>query len=239
MKYNHTIKVLLFILLFSVFNLICVANASIFEVQIVPKSIDIAITETAIKGQNPLCLQGFVQYCVKEETQKKVTVENRYVMEPFNDELKSSYSGRSLDSEDLYTMGTYDLSRVRLCSRNRTDIMDVYSCVKSFVHEKNLNCRAAASTFKIALLESAYYKNIQKNNSNKTIEIYKAFFYDGGIVSHRFILLKNDNGYYVLDPQQCNSKSNDYCVFLHTKYFYDVPDAINYRGHVYRIAQIV
>jgi len=221
-------------------------HASIFDVPIVPKYVELVLSEDWIKEQNPLCLQGFVQYCIKEETQKKITVENRYVMEPFRNDVKVSYTGRGLDEEDVYTLRRYDLHEVKSCSKNQSSIMGVYACVKSFVRKNNLNCRVATSVFKIALLSSDYYDDLSNCFSSNCsddgadrVEIYKAFFYDGGIMSHRFLLLKNNNGYYVLDPQQCTSRSDDYCVFIHTKYFYDVPSSINYRGNVYRIDRII
>ncbi|MCD6279805.1 hypothetical protein J7J26_03485 [Candidatus Micrarchaeota archaeon] len=218
-----------------------VVSASIFDVSIIPKEIEYIITSSSIKEQNPFCLQGFVQYCDRTDVQKKEVIYNRYVMEPFNRNIKQTYYGKGLDLEDIYTMKTYDLNNVESCSRNQTSILGIYTCVKSFVHEKHLNCRAAASAFKIALINSDYYKNLKigERNRNESVEIYKAFFYDRGVISHRFLLLKNRNGYYVLDPQQCNSKSNEYCIFLHTKYFYDVPNAINYRGNVYKIERII
>jgi len=255
----------LFILVLSIVLLIGPSSAHIFDKPIIPLRFEKVIVDKSIGASNPLCALGFVQYCDLVETERRIMIENRYVLEPFDDSIRISHTGSNLDSEDIYTVNSYNLSELMRCSQDKEDLLAVYSCAWEFIHTHDLNCRASASAFKLAILNSEYYKNIvressadiQSNFSGPTIprkpgqeglgqeeskpfvELYKAFYYDGDIISHRFILLKNENGYYVLDPQQCNSQSLDYCIFLHTKYFYDVKKAINYRGNVYKIDRIV
>jgi hypothetical protein len=49
--------------------------------------------------------------------------------------------------------------------------------------------------------------------------------------------LRNENGYYILDPLLCTAGTFEYCVYSHTRRFYDDPTSVAYRGKVYRIEQ--
>jgi len=66
-------------------------------------------------------------------------------------------------------------------------------------------------------------------------KLEKAFIWEPeSYNAHRFSLLKNWNGYYVIDPLWCPIEDVDACIKVHTKMFYENPKAKNYRGYVYK-----
>lgn len=212
--------------------LLPITYATIFDMPIIPKEINITVVEKNITP-TPLCVLGFTQFCNITYVNHTITIKNDYVDHPFTDKVRVVNGW--LDIEDLYTMYTLNLTPLYICSSKSSDLLGVYSCSKQYIHEHRLNCRLAASVMKLALLHSHSYKNLKGSG----IHVYKAFSYDGNVTSHRFLLLKNENGYYVLDPQQCNSISDEYCIYIHTKGFYDIPSSINYRKHVYLLERII
>jgi len=212
----------------------------IFNTSIIPKSYEALVSTVNIKP-NSLCIQGFVQYCERTVTTNTTTVYNTYVSEPFNDDIAVQNYGEDMDPEDIYTSGGYNLTGLLSATSNETDLIQVYKSTKDFVRSNGMHCRASASAFKLALLNSQFYKDLRKSptDPDNPIHIYKAFYYDGGVYSHRFLLLEDKNGYYVLDPLQCEGLVDEFCIYQHTKYFYDVPGSINYRGEVYRLERII
>jgi len=190
--------------------------------------------ETISPDSNPLCMAGFTQYCSYEN---KTVVEvkiNQTVYYPF--ELKSiekDERGWEYDSDDIYTMATYDLSSLMECSKNASDIKDVYRCTQEFNREANGTCLTSTSAFKLAFLNSPLPEE------NDSYKLLKVFVYDEKTYNaHRYIALKNGNGYYILDPFWCHGDDIDRCIHSHTLLFYNDAESPNYRGVVYKTAEI-
>lgn len=149
------------------------------------------------------------------------------VTHPFNDDIQSINSFNYYDDDDAYVSSKNEMNSLYDCSNYCNDIECVYSCVQNWLNTTDgVNCRDSASAFKTAFLASGVKGDYI---------LYKAFIWDESKYNaHRFILLENSNGYYVLDPLWCK-RDIDSCVVQHTKSFYEDKTSYNYRGFVYKI----
>jgi hypothetical protein len=139
-----------------------------------------------------------------------------------------------LDGDDMYLTGNYNTSALLTCSANATSINDIYGCAKAFNKQLQSegygNCRLSTSAFKIAFLNSPLAG--QRNG----YKLMKAFAQtDGGMSAHRFIILSNKEGNFVIDPFWGAGEDLNASVGRYTAAFFDDAGSANYRGSVYKI----
>ena len=175
-----------------------------------------------------LSFAGISNYEIKTV---RVKVTNLTLLYPFtNVEKVEVREGSLIDEDDAYFLTHYDSSDLASCARNATSIAHIYNCVKDFVQTNGGSCRVATSAFKVAFLNSPL-----RNSSG--FSLMKAYVRDPSNPwnAHRFILLKNKNGYYVIDPYWGIFRGLEDSVVRYTKMFYDDPGSPNYRGKVYKV----
>lgn len=189
---------------------------------------------TISPDSNPLCMAGFTQFCSYENKTVVEVKVNKTVYYPFEwRDVERNEEGWKHDSDDEYTMAAYNLSGLMECSKNASSIKDIYRCTQEFNREVNGSCLTSTSAFKLAFLNSPLPKE------NGSYELMKVFIRDEKTYNaHRYITLRNENGYYILDPFWCHGDDIDRCIHSHTMMFYKNEESPNYRGFVYGIAEI-
>ena len=168
----------------------------------------------------------------KEEiiTERIINLSLLYPFDPNEVELKSS--GLSLDRDDSYLVRYYDTQELIAQAKNASSISDLYDAVREFnvnLARKGIgNCRISTSAFKIAFLNSPL-----ANRSND-YKLMKAFVEDG-YNAHRFIILSNKNGNFVIDPFWGKNKNMSDSVKTYSASFFDDTSAANFRGLVKKV----
>ena len=201
------------------------ANA-LYEKPAVEKRLETVI----VAGGNALCAQGMIAYCQTETVEVEEVVGTPVLYYPFQGhETAYLYSGSQYDSDDVYTETYYNTTNLKVCAANASTITDIYTCVQEFNREQPGSCLTSTSAFKIAYLNSPLY------GQPHSYELSKVFVSGPNYNAHRYVVLKNENGYYVLDPLWCRGNNTDFCITTHTKMFYDNEKAINYRGIVFKV----
>ncbi|MFH1285554.1 MAG: hypothetical protein ABIH99_03140 [Candidatus Micrarchaeota archaeon] len=222
------------VLLLTPLSFASVPSDSVFMNSLFEKPKVEAREETVITGGNAyMCLRGFAQFCVSETRIVEEIKVDRKILNPFEgNELKKEANGCELDSDDEYTIANYDVSELKACSENQTSVTGVYSCVQNFNAHSNTTCMSSTSAFKIAWCSSKISK--QEND----FELQKAFVRGPNFNGHRFLLLKNKNGYYAIDPYWCGNADAGKCIKTHTLKFYNDSSSLNYRALVYKLEAI-
>lgn len=140
------------------------------------------------------------------------------------------------DSDDLYTMRMYDVSGLKECGSMAGSISDIYDCVVEFnrAHNATSTCRSSTSAFKIAFMQSRL--GDVANGTEADYSLAKAFVREGNN-GHRFIVLLNSNGYYVIDPYWGGGwgLKMAQAVKEFTRTFYDDAGSANHRSLVDRV----
>lgn len=185
-------------------------------------------------SQNTMCMLGFFSKCKYESVNVTKHVPNQMLFEPFKgNNIKELYNYGVYDVEDWYAMSHYNLTELKACSRNSTEIKQIYDCVTEFNLQTDCNCMVSSSAFKIA-----YYNSKMFWQGNKTYSLIKVYAQDSKS-THRFSMLVNSNGYYVLDPLSCTLNDFDECVSLHTRIFYQDESSPTYRSKIIKIQHYV
>ncbi|MEM2974437.1 MAG: hypothetical protein QW112_02320 [Candidatus Micrarchaeia archaeon] len=167
---------------------------------------------------------------------------NITLLYPF-DKIEVWNNGARYDEDDIYLIRNYNLSVLMNCSRNATSIEEVYSCTAEFnkglLKEGRGNCRISTSAFKLAFLNSKLYSNMNISTAEGNFKLMKAFA-KGDTPStkysnHRFILLSNKNGNFVIDPYWGMFEDLNKSVVKYSRSFYDDDNSLNYRRLVYKV----
>lgn len=229
-------RIKLQIFIFLLLSVMIFAADDIFTKAFYPKGTEITYTTTRITEQNPYCLMGLMKYCEFEEVQITRYLENNKLYYPFPKEIDSIF--RNTPENSLYDAEDYRLMNYLTkadldSSRNISTIENVYFKTIEISFREHLNCKESSSLFKILYLKS------QLRNSKQNYTLLKIFTYDNVYTAHRFNALRNENGYYILDPLSCTAGSFNYCVYSHTRRFYDDPTSVLYRGRVYRVEEYI
>ncbi|MFA5383000.1 MAG: hypothetical protein WC356_07570 [Candidatus Micrarchaeia archaeon] len=232
MEIRKLLKKQIFILL--LLSVFIFASDDIFTKAFYPTYTEVIYTTTSLIEQNPYCLMGFVHYCNFEEVKIIRHIENFKLFNPFPKEVDFI----NLNNSRLYSAEDYriinKISKEELySSKEMNRIEDIYYKTIEISFRDHINCKESASLFKILYLNSKI-KDIKQNYT-----LLKIYTYDNAYTAHRFNALKNENGYYILDPLSCTAGSFDYCVYSHTRRFYDDPSSILYRGRVYRVEEYI
>lgn len=153
---------------------------------------------------------------------------------PFDySKVKFTYSNGSLDSDDIYVLTYYNTTGLIASVQNASSISDIYNAVRQFdinlSQEGLVNCQVSTSAFKIAFLNSP----LAKEKENYTL--MKAFVNDG-YDAHRFIILSNSNGNFVIDPLWGMNENLSQSVETNSNFFYNDPSSPNYRGKVDQVS---
>lgn len=190
--------------------------------------------ETISQISDPLCMLGFMQYCSYENKTVVDVKINSTVYYPFESKsIEKDEQGWKYDSDDIYTILSYNLTNLLSCGKNASSIKDIYKCTQEFNNYSGGTCLTSTSAFKLAFLNSPLPKE------NGSYELFKVFVYDNETYNaHRYITLRNGNGYYILDPFWCHGDDIDKCVYSHTLLFYNDNESPNYRGIVYKTSKI-
>ncbi len=146
-------------------------------------------------------------------------------------ELVREETGCAPDQDDAFFQQYYDLGSLKSCAANAKDVLALFSCVQQYnTVTKFTTCQSSTSAFKIAFCSSPLAE--QKQN----FTLYKAFVNGPDYNAHRFILLQNKAGYFVLDPLWCapGMKLED-CIRTHTLSFFTSSDAVNARNIVQKL----
>lgn len=202
----------------------------IFTKAFYPKGRNITYTTTRIVEQNPYCLIGLTKYCEFEEVTVVRFFENKKLYDPFP-AAADLIEIKGYDREDTALISFLGEQEVTAYP-NLSTIEEVYFKTMEITYANSLNCKESASLFKILYLNS---KLPTESNKTQNYSLLKIFTYDNVYTAHRFNALKNENGYYILDPLLCTAGSFEYCVYSHTRRFYDDPTSVAYRGRVYKI----
>lgn len=206
----------------------------IFTKEFYSKGTEIVYSTIRIVEQNPYCLMGLMSYCQFEEVRVVRYIQNYKLFFPFPKEantIKRSLEQFNIYSYEDYTLMNYLENEDLKASKDMNNIEDIYFKTIEISYREQLNCKESASLFKIL------YLNSQLANYKQNYTLLKIFTYDNEYTAHRFNALKNENGYYILDPLSCTAGSFEYCVYSHTRRFYDDPSSILYRGKVYRVEE--
>lgn len=206
----------------------------IFTKEFYSKGTEIVYSTIRIVEQNPYCLMGLMSYCQFEEVRVVRYIQNYKLFFPFPKEantIKRSLEQFNIYSYEDYTLMNYLENEDLKASKDMNNIEDIYFKTIEISYREQLNCKESASLFKIL------YLNSQLVNYKQNYTLLKIFTYDNEYTAHRFNALKNENGYYILDPLSCTAGSFEYCVYSHTRRFYDDPSSILYRGKVYRVEE--
>jgi len=206
---------------------------SVFDIPILGEFADVVkLQEVIVTGNAFLCSSGRLDACRLAEANTTERVGNDTVFYPFRGRpIEEGESGCARDADDEYTVANYDLANLYACAANARDVRDIFICAIRFNKENGGMCLSSTSAFKLAYCSSPLAREKQP------FQLYKAFVADG-YNAHRFILLRNENGFSSLDPLWCPSESIDgveKCIESSSKNFYDNPGARNYRGIVERI----
>jgi len=230
---NNNLKILFcFILLFSSIY----AIDDIFTKEFYSKGTEMIYSTTRIVEQNPYCLMGLMGYCNLEEVKVVQYIRNQKLYLPFPKEaleIKRGIGQYSLYSYEDYVLMNYLSDADLKSSKDMNSIEEIYLKTIEVSYKEHLNCKESASLFKIL------YLNSQLINHKQNYTLLKIYTYDNVYTAHRFNALKNENGYYILDPLSCTVGSFEYCVYSHTRRFYDDPSSILYRGKVYRVEEYI
>jgi len=174
---------------------------------------------------------GFVKYCTRTFENVTITTPDSFVFNPFENITYKQPEG--YDSEEQSLFYYYDNERLKRfdnCTKGK-GIYGIYSCVMNISPH---HCLDSTGLFIHGLITV-------KPKVNWTI--YKAYSKINKFSYHRFLLLKNDNGYYVIDPYSCMKTKNesfiDACIYKHTREFYTGNSSILYKDKVYTIRQVV
>lgn len=222
---------ILFVFLLSVASAESLAD-SVFDAPIkAPKEVNRTIYTPV--GQTGLYFMSFlVSYEEKQVTEK---IYDNAIFYPFNHQKLEELRTNGWDDDDLYVLRTFDTGSLQSCGASANSIEDVYECVRSFnlgLFADGLgNCRTSTSAFKIAFTASPLAK------SNNSYKLMKAFVKDENdpFNAHRFVVLSNKNGHFVIDPYWGMFDDMNTSVIRNSDLFYDDSSSKNYRGLVYRI----
>ncbi len=205
------------------------------------KEVDVNINVIS-QESHPLCFNGFTQFCEYEQKTKTEVRRNGTIFFPFaGKRVLSLNHGRYYDRDDWHLVENFDTSELEACGRNATNISQIYRCTIEFneeIDEMGGNCRTSTSAFKLAYLVSELAR--EKEVSNSTWELSKVYVLDNERYNaHRFVTLRNEHGYYVLDPLWCmNENDIEGCIENATDRFYNEAGGVNYRGYVYKVDRI-
>lgn len=175
---------------------------------------------------------GGNMYTAKKVIEKELNITLVY---PFgNRKIETQNSGYKYDEDDLYLVSNFQTYDLVACGRNSTSLNDIYNCTVEF-NEKTLkegkgNCRTSTSAFKLAFINSP----IAANNSGADFKLMKAFVKDG-YNAHRFIILSNKNGNFVIDPYWGIFNDLAASVKKNSDLFYNKESSMNYRELVYKV----
>ncbi|VVB65322.1 Uncharacterised protein [Candidatus Gugararchaeum adminiculabundum] len=187
-------------------------------------------------ASNPLCFQGFSAFCKFTEKTEIVKKLNSSITCPFlNQTVEKLDYGCKYDEDDLDTLAHYDTRALKECGWKAESIGDVFQCSQEFNRQSNGTCKSSTSAFKIAYCSSALAG--EKKNAT-SFEVEKIFVSGADYNRHRFIAVKNVNGYYVLDPLWCQKGTLEECVKKDTSSFYFDQQSPNYKGFVYKTERI-
>lgn len=208
-------------------------SKSVFDTPVLGEFAEVVKTTSVIATGNALlCTSGRLDACGVQSVSVSEKVGNDTVFYPFRDRfLEELETGCARDADDEYTIANYNLTTLYACAANARDIKDIFICSIKFNKENGGMCLSSTSAFKLAYCASGLARQEQP------FRLYKAFVADG-YNAHRFILLRNENGFYSLDPLWCPSESAEgveKCIAFSSKSFYDNPEAKNYRGIVEKI----
>ncbi|MEM4389757.1 MAG: hypothetical protein QXG98_03760 [Candidatus Micrarchaeia archaeon] len=206
---------------------------SVFDAPILGEFVEVVKTTSVIAAGNALlCSSGRLDACEMRSVNTSERVGNDTVFYPFRGrDIEELASGCERDEDDEYTIAHYNLTNLYACAAGARDVVDIFVCAIKFNRENGGMCLSSTSAFKLAYCASSLSRQEQP------FKLYKAFVADG-FNAHRFILLRNDNGFYSLDPLWCPSESREgieRCVEFSSRNFYDNPKAQNYRGIVKKI----
>ena len=171
-------------------------------------------------------------YATKKVIEKEMNITLVY---PFNSNVKVYNDGYKYDSDDLYLINNYQVSELVNCSKKADSINDVYKCTvefnKKLLKQGKVNCRVSTSAFKIAFINSP----LAANGSKADFKLMKAFVDGSNYNAHRFIVLSNKNGNFVIDPYWGMADNISTAVKKNSDSFYNNKTALNYRGLVYKV----
>jgi len=173
---------------------------------------------------------GTSRYETKTIVERKVNLTRLY---PFNLDVEKTHG--QLDGDDKYLTDNYDTSSLLKCSANTSSINDIYECTKAYnkqlAAEGYGNCRLSTSAFKIAFLNSPLAG--QKNGYG----LMKAYAEGtgGSLSAHRFIVLSNKEGNFVIDPFWGADEGLKTAVDKYTATFFGDAKSPNYKDSVYKI----
>jgi hypothetical protein len=174
---------------------------------------------------------GTNSYEVKKVIERELNITLVY---PFG-RIETLNNGIKYDADDLYLVSNYDTSKLVKCGKNATSINDIYNCTIKFnadlYKKKQGNCRTSTSAFKIAFMNSP----LAANNSGANFKLMKAFVKGAGYNAHRFIVLSNRNGNFVIDPYWGQNEDLSTAVKKYSNSFYNETNASNYRYLVYKV----
>ncbi len=234
MRFNSLKVKMLFCFILLIFSVFAIDD--IFTKEFYSKGTEVIYTTTSITQQNPYCLMGLVGFCEFEEITVTRFIKNNKLFSPFPKDI--DIIQRNTEQYSMYTYEDYRLINYLTeeelkSSKNMTTFEDIYLKTIEISYSKHLNCKESASLFKML------YINSQLRDTDKNYTLLKIYTYDNAYIAHRFNALKNENGYYILDPLSCTAGSFEYCIYSHTRRFYDDPTSILYRGKVYRVEEYI
>jgi len=192
------------------------------------------VLNPAVKSFGALAYMGIndvKSYEIKTIIERELNITLVY---PFG-RIETLNSGFGYDADDLYLVKNYDLGNLIKCSKNATSVNNIYTCTTKFnadlTKKMQGNCRISTSAFKIAFMNSL----LAANNSGMDFKLMKAFVRGKGYNAHRFIVLSNKNGNFVIDPYWGINENMTTAVKKYSKAFYDDKNSTNYRGLVYKV----
>ena len=171
-------------------------------------------------------------YTTKKVIEKELNITLAYPFE--NRKIETQNSRYKYDDDDLYLVNNFETSELVDCGKNATSLNEVYNCTVEFnkktLKEGKGNCRTSTSAFKIAFINSP----IAANNNGADFKLMKAFVKDR-YNAHRFIILSNRNGNFVIDPYWGIFDDLTASVKKISDLFYNKKNSMNYRGLVYKV----
>lgn len=192
------------------------------------------VLNPAVKSFGALSYMGIndaKSYEIKTIIERELNITLVY---PFG-RIEMLNGGFGYDADDSYLVKNYDTGKLIKCGKNATSVNDIYACTIKFnadlAKKMQGNCRISTSAFKIAFVNSP----LAANNSGVDFKLMKAFVKGNGYNAHRFIVLSNDNGNFVIDPYWGINENMTTAVKKYSKAFYDDKNSTNYRGLVYKV----
>jgi len=217
------------------FLFVYLSFSSMFDEPIFNKYKNHTVEVVKVDRSDFRCRLGFIKYCTRTIENVTITKLDSFVFNPFDNITYKQPGGYDEEEQSLFYY--YDQERLErfddcITGAEGGSIYDIYSCVMNI---SPYHCLDSTGLFIRGLLSS-------KPVVNGTI--YKAYSKLNKYSYHRFLLLRNSNGYYVIDPYLCmvNNNNETYindCIYKHTREFYTDNQSILYKGNMYALREIV